>query len=389
MTYNSDSSISSERGFALIYMCVVLAVLLLFTGLAVDTGRAYVVKAQLSKAVDGAALGRRAQPEQRQPEERGDQRSSGPTSRPATWAPRRRPTRRATPNFFSSTVDAATGVNTVTVNATAVLPTTFMKLANFNQVTVVEHGRGDAAHGRPVAGPRRVELDRIAVGRGARRRPRVRQRVRQEQRSRRAPHLRQRRVGPRRRCRRRAASTRRRSTATCPTTLPGGSTNMVEGLYRGWDELRSVPAGQQSGLRVIVLFTDGASNSVPGNYDAAPGQGRALRTYDFPKYLPDPDGQTWDNPDDRRDCTRPAARAARRAPASTVQRDRRATGTTRAWSRRTSTTLNCPSIATYLPLTSYHANHRSSGIPTSFPLHVELADGQRHGAVHAPVRCAT
>src|SRR5258706_2842669 len=78
--------------------------------------------------------------------------------------------------------------------------------------------------------------------------------------------------------------------------LPGGSTNMVEGLYRGWDELRSVPAGQQSGLRVIVLFTDGASNSVPGNYDAAPGLGRALRTFAFPKNSPDPDRQTWDNP---------------------------------------------------------------------------------------------
>jgi hypothetical protein len=52
-----------------------------------------------------------------------------------------------------------------------------------------------------------------------------------------------------------------------PGVLPGGSTNMVEGLYRGWDELRSVPAGQQSGLRVIVLFTDGASNGVPADYD--------------------------------------------------------------------------------------------------------------------------
>ena len=52
--------------------------------------------------------------------------------------------------------------------------------------------------------------------------------------------------------------------ADIPSTLPGGSTNMVEGLYRGWDELRSVTDGQQSGLRVIVLFTDGASNSVPG-----------------------------------------------------------------------------------------------------------------------------
>ncbi len=32
-----------------------------------------------------------------------------------------------------------------------------------------------------------------------------------------------------------------------------------EGLYRGWDELRRVPSGSQSGLRVIVLFTDGVS----------------------------------------------------------------------------------------------------------------------------------
>ena len=71
--------------------------------------------------------------------------------------------------------------------------------------------------------------------------------------------------------------------ADVPKSLPGGSTAMVEGLYRGWDELRSVPAGQQSGLRVIVLFTDGASNSVPGNYPAASGTRRALRTYDFPK----------------------------------------------------------------------------------------------------------
>ena len=61
--------------------------------------------------------------------------------------------------------------------------------------------------------------------------------------------------------------------ADIPNTLPGGSTAMVQGLYRGWDELRSVPNGQQSGLRVIVLFTDGASNSVPGIYNpGSPGR---------------------------------------------------------------------------------------------------------------------
>src|SRR2546426_6216548 len=51
------TDISRRDGFALAYMAVLLTGLLLFSGLAVDSGRAYVVKAQLSKAVDGAALG--------------------------------------------------------------------------------------------------------------------------------------------------------------------------------------------------------------------------------------------------------------------------------------------------------------------------------------------
>jgi len=46
---------------------------------------------------------------------------------------------------------------------------------------------------------------------------------------------------------------------------------------------------------VIVLFTDGASNGVPGFYDAS-GAAKRLRTYDFPKNSPDPDNQTWNNP---------------------------------------------------------------------------------------------
>ena len=50
-------TLHDERGFALFYMAVFLTMLLIFVGLAVDTGRAYVVQAQLSKAVDGAALG--------------------------------------------------------------------------------------------------------------------------------------------------------------------------------------------------------------------------------------------------------------------------------------------------------------------------------------------
>ena len=55
--------------------------------------------------------------------------------------------------------------------------------------------------------------------------------------------------------------------AAVPNALPGGWTPMGEGLYRGWDEVRWVANGTQSGLRVIVLFTDGSANGVPGDWD--------------------------------------------------------------------------------------------------------------------------
>jgi hypothetical protein len=144
-----------------------------------------------------------------------------------------------------------------------------------------------------------------------------------------------------------------------PNTLPGGSTNMVEGLYRGWDELRSVPAGQQSGLRVIVLFTDGASNSVPASYDTAPGQGRTLRTYDFPKQSPDPEGQTWNDPRIEGLFATNSATSVT-SPTYGIKVPK--------WDNPCTVAGSCLTEVPYLPLTSFHAYRRSSGIPTSFPL---------------------
>ena len=43
-------------------------------------------------------------------------------------------------NFFAVATDAATGVNTVTVTASATVPTTFMRLANFTNLTVTSSG---------------------------------------------------------------------------------------------------------------------------------------------------------------------------------------------------------------------------------------------------------
>jgi hypothetical protein len=146
-----------------------------------------------------------------------------------------------------------------------------------------------------------------------------------------------------------------------PNTLPGGSTNMVEGLYRGWDEVKSVPSGSQSGIRVIVLFTDGASNSVPGDYPAAAGQPRALRTWDFPDNGADPDNQTHANPHiDGLYHTETGAAL----PAVTL---------TTFWN----STQTIPQVP-FLPVTSKHFFHRSAGIPDNFPLQTNAlkVDGQ-------------
>src|SRR5713101_8302112 len=45
-----------EKGMALVYVGIFLVPLLLCTGLAVDLGRGYLVRATLAKAVDAAAL---------------------------------------------------------------------------------------------------------------------------------------------------------------------------------------------------------------------------------------------------------------------------------------------------------------------------------------------
>src|SRR3974390_2868099 len=126
---------SREDGFALVYMAAILTVLLLFAGLAVDTGRAYVVKAQLTKAVDGAALGAARALNSGDPKGEatrifqanfpGDYMGISSVTDPTSDA-----------SFYTMTPDTVNGVNIVTINATAVLPTTFMQLASFPQVPV-------------------------------------------------------------------------------------------------------------------------------------------------------------------------------------------------------------------------------------------------------------
>jgi hypothetical protein len=153
--------------------------------------------------------------------------------------------------------------------------------------------------------------------------------------------------------------------AAVPNALPGGWTPMAEGLYRGWDEVRWVANGTQSGLRVIVLFTDGSANGVPGNWDGT-GISKSVSTSDFPQRSPDPDNITTNNPgiqglyDAQNGSQSPTLTMCGQSYTGTSV-DRNGT--------------SCPpsgalTAMSWLPAgaQSLHTHHRSSGIPTTFPL---------------------
>jgi Flp pilus assembly protein TadG len=342
--------IYDERGFAMVYMAVVLAGLLLFSGLAVDTGRAYVVKAQLAKAVDGAALAAARSLNSGDPKKEAAEifKANFPDGYLGTTSVTD-PT--SDPDFFHMTTVAATGLNVVTVKASAKLPTTFMNLANLDEVTVRSEGE---------ATRRMVDLSLVLDVSGSigSRWPAVRDasrafinafdanadRLSLITFSNGATVLDQMPAS--------RGFNKTKLKNDVPQNLPNGSTAMVEGFYRGWDELRTVPKGQQSGLRVIVLFTDGASNSVPGNYDEASGLARGLRTFDFPADPSDTEGQTHNSPQIQGLFDANGGNQTPALPNFTV-----------AWN----STSSYPSIP-WLPLKSYHGYHRSSGIKTSFDL---------------------
>ena len=346
---------SGQEGFAFMYMAVGLSLLLVATGLALDSGRAYVVKAQLSKAVDGAALGAARNLNSGVP--RTEAVNIFKANFPAGYFGTSSSTDPTTdPGFFSSRVDAVTGVNIVTVTAVAVLPTTFMRLANINEVNVAATGE---------ATRRMVDLSLVldvsgSIGSDW---PIVRDAAREFINSFDAAHDRLALLTFSDAAKVLDAMPSSRGfnkaglVSHVPSSLPGGSTNMVEGIYQGWDELRTVPLGSQSGLRIIVLFTDGTPNGVPGNWDPQLGTATSLRTTDFPSR----GGITTDTP------TMSGLYDSLTGVQSTPSQSRKF-----AWNSpltlATMTPSPAPATWGFIPVTSWHTHHRSAGIPTQFPL---------------------
>jgi Flp pilus assembly protein TadG len=342
-------TIRSEAGAAMIQMAIFMPMLLLFTGLAVDSGRAYLVKAQLSKAVDGAALSAVRNLNGGSP--KGEAAKVFKANFPPDFMGVSSVTDPASdPDFYEMHTVEESGVHVVTIKATATIPTTFMRLGTLNEVTVSSASE---------ATRRMVDLSLVLDVSGS--------------------------IGPAWPAVRDAARSfidafdaagdrmalvtysygarvldpmpstfgfdKVKLKADVPNSLPGGTTSMAEGLYRGWDEVRAVPSGQQAGLRVIVLFTDGSGNVFPGFLDAS-GVAKGVFSGDFPKVLPDPTNATTDTP--------------------SIQGlfDTQTGAQSPNW-LFTPTNWNATGTYSglqYLPNTSAHTHHRSSGIPTSFPV---------------------
>ena len=121
-----------ERGIALVYVGIFLVPLLLCTGLAVDLGRGYLVRATLAKAVDAAALA---------------------AARNITGDPSQAQAKSVAENIFNVNFPPGflgvspsrpainftmgpDGSHVVNVTSDATLPTTFMRVARVDSLTV-------------------------------------------------------------------------------------------------------------------------------------------------------------------------------------------------------------------------------------------------------------
>src|SRR5438876_9314622 len=127
----------SQRGVAFAYLGITLFALVGLTGLAVDLGRSYVIKTNLSKAVDAAAL------------------AAARTIGAGQSAARDEANKIFNVNFRNGYLGvtsvqnppqiafsvAADDSNVITVSSRAVLPTTFMQIAGFTNINVAASGQ--------------------------------------------------------------------------------------------------------------------------------------------------------------------------------------------------------------------------------------------------------
>ena len=371
-------AVRQQRGIALFYLSTLLFVLLTFCGLAVDLGRGYIVKAHLSKAVDGAALAAARYIGDGQSAARAEGNKIFGANFPNGFLGVSSVQNPPNMNF---SVDAE-GSNVITVESNAVVPTTFMSIAGFRNMTV--NGNGQATR-------RLVDLSFVMDKSGSLNPVWSQVKTAAQQFvSYFDPNVD--RVSlvmfsgntvvmdPMRTSGRGFDKTAVLSHIGNAATT--GFTGSSEGLYQGWDQIRRVPSANQSALRIIVLFTDGAPNTFSGRFDVTNGAGTsnvagALHTNDFPNVA----GQGQNNPETRGlyqiNGTLADGSLQWVAP----------TDSSYTSGMNTNLLLQNPKIK-FLPNKpadlmpdgtpkSYHPSHSSAGILDAFPLYDASLPGQR------------
>ena len=257
-----QTSHTRERGIALVYVGVFLVPLLLCTGLAVDLGRGYLVRVALAKAVDAAALAAARNIAGDQMHAQDIAYNIFNANFPAGFLG---VTDVKNPPEVHFAVDDSDGSNKITVKSNATLPTTFMRIAKFDSLTVTASAeatrrlvdmsfvidRSGSLSGQFPQVQAAAETfvksfdpnsDRIAL-------------ITFSSGTTVKDHM-----SPSR------MFDRDSILGHIETAMPRGPTATAEALYEAWGELRSVPSDSQSGLRIVVLFTDGSPNAFPGNF---------------------------------------------------------------------------------------------------------------------------
>jgi Flp pilus assembly protein TadG len=359
----------SQRGTAFAYLGVTLFALVGFTGLAVDLGRSYVTKSNLSKAVDAAALAAARTIGQGQSAARDEANKIFNVNFPNGYLG---VTSVQNPPLIDFSV-AADDSNVITVSSRAVLPTTFMRVAGFRDINVAASGQAtrrlvDLAFIVDHSGSLSSEYD--AVKSAAQQfvsyfdpdKDRV------------------------------ALVMFATSTVIMDPINTGGhgfdkssllnhiggdgiafvSTATAEGLYAGWDQLRSVSSGSQAGLRVVVLFTDGAPNTFSGQFSVKPCHGcsGALVPTTGALFTSDYRLASGDKPEVR------GLGTIYGTPSDTSLHYVSPTNSNYTSGTNSNTLVVNPDIPG-LPLASLHPTHSSWGIPTGFNLYDSSLPGQR------------
>jgi Flp pilus assembly protein TadG len=356
-----------QRGVALVYVTAAMVVLLLFTGLAVDLGRAYVVRSNLGTAVDAAALAAAKRIGEGQTAARAEANKIFNVNFPQNYLGVR-------PNAPTITFGVGSdGSNQVNVSSNAIMNTTFSRVAGFNTINVgvrsqatrrlvdlafvIDHSGSIGSAWDEVQDasqqfvsyfdPTSDRLSLIIFSTNT--------------------------VVANSMTATRGFSAVNIADYIDDTDSEGG-TGTSEGLYQAWDQLRNVPSGTQSPLRVIVLFTDGAPNgfnaharvrSSPSSSTFVDRDG-VIMTSDFPAI-----GSSGTD--------RPITSGLYTPYGRTVDEDARYVSPTNGSYRSASSTsiLTVNDSIPTIPLQSFHGQHVSAGIPTGFPLYSASLPGQR------------